>query len=71
MTEYEADSGIVSLENGKDVLSSIPKGGVYLVELVAHDFAVWADIVDIDFDCVAAGLADAVTCKFWIESHVE
>src|ERR1700738_355004 len=37
MTEYEADSGIVSLENGKDVLSSIPKGGVYLVELVAHD----------------------------------
>ena len=43
--------------------------GGYFVEFVQHDFAVWTDIVDVEFDSMAAWLADTVTSKSWIESH--
>jgi len=60
MTKDEADSGVVFLEGWKDVL----------IQLVQHDFTVRTDVVDVEFDCVTARLADMVSCESWIESHL-
>jgi len=59
MTKNEGNRWVVLLESWKDGF----------VEFVQHDFAIWTDIVDIEFDSVAAWLTDTVTSKSWIESH--
>jgi hypothetical protein len=69
MTKDEANRWVVFLESRKDGLSSTSNCGGYFIEFVQHDFAVWTDIVDVEFDSVTAWLADTVTCKSWIESH--
>ena len=72
MTENEAHCRVVFLEGGEYVLERsvniCPK--LYLAELIDHNLAPGANIIHPNFDRVSSCLANAMSYKSRIESHV-
>jgi hypothetical protein len=70
VTEDETDGRMIPLEGGEDILGSTDfERRVCLVQFIDHDLAVGADIVDIEFNCVASRLTNSMTGESGIECH--